>query len=817
MSFQLLKEEIMDPGLCQGCGLCSGSCKHIILVDLKPELDDYCVLEREGIACGKCYAICPQVNQSECEPKVPLAMYALKSTDPEIRDDAASGGFVTTLNKFLLENQKVSHLVEVQTTNDKPISVISTDFKDVRKYSGVLYGRSGVLEKLTQVMGDPDHEQIGIVGVPCEITGAAAMELEMKADMFKIGLFCNANIKGGESEDDIVYSPCKRSCPAGVDASGYINHIRHGNYQAAVDLIRETNPLPSVCGRVCTHECEYNCTLIGTNNPIAIRELKKFITDWEMNNIPKPTKSSTPQTGQKIAVIGSGPSGLTSAYFLANMGYKPTIFEKSDKVGGMLRFGVPKFRLPDHVIDHDIENIVAVGVEIKLNSSIGPELTFDDLKTQGFEAIYVAIGQYEPLTLHLEGEDLPNVHTAIEFLVDRKYRYWENTDEFKDKTIGILGGGPVAIDVAQTALRLGAKKAIMVEIRNEDQLKMARDDIPENEIEFIEYKYDTNTKKFTNYANGMLVFNCYKVSQEKGENGRTKFVKIEGSDYEFEVDAVVIAIGQTVEAKYLDGASKNQLKKNRNKIIVDEVTFETNIPGVFAGGDIIERGKNVAVAAIAHGREAAYSIDRYLRGVDLKEGRVNRSKMFFHPILPPLDTSIKPPTENGMQTIWRNFEEIDGIFDEAMAIKEANRCFNCNHYCTHCQDFAAINADITAGEIGSDKDFTTVLVWTEKGHEIVKDLINQSLLTEGKVTQEAIDLAISKKMKREIIKHEIAPRDKVYKCIQLNKANTISAISKELELSPKDVRFHSLRLVQKGKISMKLEEEEPVFSIISEE
>ncbi len=827
MSFQLLQKEIINPGFCQGCGLCTGSCKHLVMEDLKPTIEDFCIMDENGENCGKCYSKCPQVRQTKIANKAPIAIYALKSTDPEIRANAASGGFVTTLNKYLLDTKTLSHLVEVQSINKKPVSVITTDSSKIRQYSGVSYGRSGVLEKLSQVMGDSNHEQIGIVGVPCEISGAAEMEKEMKTDLLKIGLFCNANIKGGEDENELVYSPCQRNCPAGVDASGYINYIRHGKYQEAVDLIREANPLPSVCGRVCTHECEYNCTLIGTNNPIAIRELKKFVTEWEMEHptLPKEKKQTISQpdtssqatpTKEKVAIIGSGPSGLTCAYFLANMGYSPTIFEKSDKVGGMLRFGVPNFRLPDHVLDHDIEHIRKAGVNIQLNTPIGPDFTFEQIYKQGFKAIFVAIGQYEPLTLHLEGEDLPKVYTAVNFLVDRKYRYWDNIEEFKDKTIGILGGGPVAIDVAQTALRLGAKKAFLVEIRNEEQLKLAKEDIPENEREFIEYKYDTSTQNFTQNENGKLMFNCHKVSQISGENGRTKFEKIPESEYSFEVDAVVIAIGQTVESKYLEAASNNQLHTNRNKIVVDEVSFATNIPGVFAGGDIIERGKNVAVAAIAHGREAAYSIDRYIKGKDLKSGRNSRSKMFFHPILPPLDRSKKPPIENEMQTLWRNFNEIEGIFSEEMAVKEANRCFNCNRYCAHCQDFAAINADVTAGDIGSDKGYTTVLVWTDKAKALVKDLIDKKLVVEGPVTKEAIDIAISKKMKREIIEHEKTPRDKILRCIQLSKANTITTISNELNMELKNVRFHTLRMVQKGQLKMDIHQEEPLFSIINE-
>ncbi|MCP4764001.1 MAG: FAD-dependent oxidoreductase, partial [archaeon] len=591
MSFKMLKDEIIDLGLCQGCGLCAGLCKHIEMVDLKPELEDFCIVEKQGLKCGKCYDNCPQVKQLSVKKQNPLEIMALQTNDPEIQSKAASGGFVTTLNKYLLNNDIVSHLIEVKNVEDVPRAVVTSDPEDVLKYSGVCYGRTGVLQKLVEVFG-ADFENIGIVGVPCEIRGAHFIEEKMKKPIFKIGLFCNANMRTKETDKGNVVSPCCNGCPAGVNAAGYINLIRAGKYQESVDLIRETNPLPSICGRICTHECEHGCTLIGTNKPVAIRELKKFVTEWEMEEGKRTKKIK--KDGPKVAIIGSGPAGLTSAYYLANLGYQPTIFEKSDKAGGMLRFGVPKFRLPDKTLDYDIETVELLGTEIKYNTPLGPDLSFEDLRNQGYEAIFIAIGQYKPKTLKLEGEDLPNVHTAIDFLVKRKYRYWENQTEFENKEIGILGAGPVAVDVAQTALRLGASKVIMVDIVSEEDLKLVREEIPENEQEFIKFHYDTSTENFTQNLNGKLVFNCHKVTSNKDEKtGRIIFKKKSGSDFSFEIDDIVIAVGQTVDYTLLNAAGGDKLKKVRGKIVIDEISYETNIPGIFAGGDIVSRGKNV--------------------------------------------------------------------------------------------------------------------------------------------------------------------------------------------------------------------------------
>jgi len=819
MSFRLLKQEIIDPGLCQGCGLCAGLCKHLELHELKPQLVDYCVMEKDGLECGKCYNSCPQVKQKVIKNvQVPLEILALQTKDEKIKENAASGGFVTTFNRYLLEKEIVTKIIEVKDEDGVPKTESTTDPKEVPNYAGISYGRSAVLQKLMDTIGE-QKEKIAIVGVPCEISGAKQVEEHNHADILKIGLFCNANIRTGEiDEKGNVFAPCRRNCPANVDASGYIRKIREEKFQEAIDLIRENNPFPSVCGRICTHECEYNCTLLGTSHPIAVRELKKFVTDWEMKQESKNWSKIKPDpNSKKVAIIGGGPSGLTSAYYLAKAGYRPTVFERGDKVGGMLRFGVPKFRLPDEVLDYDIEYIKNAGVEIKTNTSIGPGLTIEDLKKQGYEAFYISIGQYKPITLHLPGEDLPNVHTAIDFLLKRKYRYWENLDEFKGKTIGIIGGGPVAVDVAQTALRLGAKKVHLSEIRSEKDLEIVRNDIPPHEFEFMEYHYDTSTaeiKKASEPGHELKMI-AYKINLDTS-NGQFKMEKIEGTDYTIPVDTVIMAIGQSVDYSLLDEALKPlKLEKQRGKILVDQLTLETNIPGIFAGGDIVVKGKNVAVAAIAHGREAARSIDRYLKGKDLRANRKDRSSMFFTgPLKAPKDVSIRAPIEVPTSDGgWMTFDEIDGVLTPEMAFNEANRCFSCNNFCVHCQDFAAQNADLTAGDIGSDKEFTTVVIWTKKGQKLVKKLIKEGRVIQGTVDPEAVNLAISEKMKREIIEHALTPRNKIKKFLELNGPHTLSQISREVGLPISQVRYHALRLAQTQFLQFELVNDEPLFSM----
>ncbi len=823
MSFELLKKEIIDVGLCQGCGLCAGSCKHIEMEVLRPTLKDYCILERNGQDCGKCYQSCPQVIQKKFKQIQPKAIYSLKSKNPEILAKAANGGVVTTLAKNLLDSQSLTEIIMVQNVDERPQADIVTDPDEVVKKAGVVYGRSGVLEKLVEVVGET-FEPVGIVGVPCEMRGVAELEEEMNREILKIGLFCNSHMRTEQTDKGIVCSPCCSGCPSGVNAQGYISLIRQGQYQDAVDLIRESNPLPSICGRICTNECEHDCTLIGDDHPVAIRELKKFVTEWEIEQAKKNSakgKRNIKKGAKKVAIIGSGPAGLTAGYFLRRIGYAPTIFEKSDQTGGMLRFGVPQFRLPNYVLDYDVQNIQNSGVEIVLNKPLGPEMTIEDLKNEGFEAIFIATGQYKTRTLHLEGEDLPNVHVAITFLMDRKYRYWENKEEFKGKTLGIIGGGPVAIDVAQTALRLGAPKVHLVDIMSEEQLELVLKDIPENEMDYMQYHFTTSTSRITQNNEGKLVLNCYKIEWgTPDENGKRLLNKIEDSDYEIPIDSIVIAVGQAVDFDQIDVATDNKLEKERNRIKINEVTFETNIHGVFAGGDIISNSKAVAIAAIAHGKEAAISIDKFLKGEDLIAGRYKQDKMFFTgPKKSPKDYSPKPGNlEEATEEIQWSFEEIDQIFNEDMALQEARRCLSCNHFCSHCQDFPAIYSDLTAGEVGSQKGYTTVVVWTEKGKEIIDTAIKEGLFEEGDINEDELNDAINLKSNRELLSFEKTPRQKILDYITHQGPSTISNMVRDLNLDAKKVRYEALRLAQLMHIEMKVKPEmdEPVFTLICE-
>ena len=534
-------------------------------------------------------------------------------------------------------------------------------------------------------------------------------------------------------------APCSCACPAGVDVQGYVSLIAEGKFQEAIDLIRESNPLPFLCGRICTEYCALNCNRQYIDDPIAIRVLKRFVSDWEMNNPNLSKIKPVKQDKEKIAIIGAGPAGLSAAYFLARMGYKTTIFEKGDKIGGMVRYGVPQHRLSDKALVNDVEFIKNMGVEILTNKSFGPDLTLTDLKKQDYKAFFLATGLYVPKTLRLEGENLPNVHVALDFLLERKYEFPQNKDEFKGKTFGIIGGGAVAVDVAEIALRLGATKVDLVDILTEEDLKLVLRDIHDAEWELITYHFEISTSKITEEPDNKLALNCYKIEwgEPDPKTGRKSLSKVEGSEFKITADIIVIAIGQGLDLEPILAATGDQLKHERGKILVDNTTFETSIPGVFAGGDIVPNPKMVAITAIGHGQEAAYSIDRYLRGRDLKKGRIKRENLKRSPIPKKQIEEEKQQKINLVPGKKRlsNFEEIEIGFTEEQAIEEANRCMNCNCCCSYDQILDDYNNSLDSSGImtchyGEQPNFssTNALDYLEIPKSVIA-LMNQSDIT----------------------------------------------------------------------------------------
>ncbi|MDI6786341.1 MAG: NAD(P)-binding protein [bacterium] len=469
--------------------------------------------------------------------------------------------------------------------------------------------------------------------------------------------------------------PCQATCPAGVDIKKYLAFTREGNYTEAVKVIKENNPLPLICGRVCTRPCEEACRRNIVDEPVAIDFVKRFVADYDNQNgsfSPEVNKSS----GKKVALIGAGPASLSAAYYLAIMGHACTIYEALPKPGGMLRYGIPEYRLPKKVLDDEIKKITDLGVEIKNNMALGNEITLEDLR-KDYDAVFIGTGAHGSYKLGVEGEDLEGILSGIEFLRDMGL---EKEVKLKGK-IAIVGGGNTAIDAARTSLRLGADEVTIVYRRTEKEM-------PANDIEIKEAKHEGVNLHFLAAPTKVIGENgkvkaieCIKMELgEPDASGRQRPVPIEGSNFTIDIDFVIAAIGQFPQADILQ---QEGFETSRWKTIVTKNgSYVTNLEGVFAAGDVVT-GAATAVEAIAGGKKAAISIDRYLKGEKL-EGFKNLftvSKGALEEIdKNEFEEERKPRQkmpELNLDERLASFKEVELGLDEHQAQEEANRCLKC--------------------------------------------------------------------------------------------------------------------------------------------
>ncbi|MFP3868470.1 MAG: NAD(P)-binding protein [Desulfobacteraceae bacterium] len=474
--------------------------------------------------------------------------------------------------------------------------------------------------------------------------------------------------------------PCVAACPAKLNVEGYVQLIKVGKYTEAVQLIMECLPLPGVLGRICPHPCEYRCRRKELDDPIAICHLKRFAGDRvELLNLPLP---EIPKKEQKVAVIGSGPAGLSCAYHLALRGYQVTVFEALPATGGMLRVGVPDFRLPKNVLETEITNITRYGVEIKTNAALGRDFTLDDLFYRHYEAVFLGIGCHLGRSLGIPGEEAQGVIQGVDFL--RQLNLGKNPKV--GKNLAVIGGGNVAFDVARSARRLGAETVTIVYRRSRDEMPALVEEIEGAICEGIEIHYLVAPERVLVKDGQVAGLAC--VRMELGppdSSGRRRPIPIKDSEFVMEVDMIIPAIGQMADLSYLENIG---LKTTRfGTLELDPVTYQTSRPGVFAAGDV-HTGPWVAIGAIAGGMEAAESIDRYLQGKDLAAGRgpgeaaqamQNWAEIPLHEEkrdrerMPFLAADVSCST----------FEEVARGYTEAQAQAEAARCLKCG-VCAEC-------------------------------------------------------------------------------------------------------------------------------------
>jgi heterodisulfide reductase subunit A len=469
-------------------------------------------------------------------------------------------------------------------------------------------------------------------------------------------------------------APCRAACPLHVNAQGYVSLISKGKFAEALKLVREQNPLPGICGRVCTHPCESACKRGELDKPLAIRELKRVVADYE-KEMDFDLSITAPEKEEKIAIIGAGPAGLMAAYELRKMGYKPTIFEALPFAGGMMRVGIPEYRLPRDIMDKEIGIIEKMGVEIKLNTTIGKEITLDDLR-RDFKAIFIAIGTYVSAKLGVPGEELAGVVHGIDFL--KKVNLGEKA-KVGDR-VAIVGGGNVAIDAARCAYRLGAKEVFIIYRRSRTEMPASPEEIEEAEREGVTIHYLATPVRILSDDGKVSGMECIKMMLgEPDESGRRRPIPIEGSEFTIDVDMVIPAIGQSPD---LFDVGEIKLKRN-NTFEVDPLTLQASEKGIFAGGDVVT-GPNTVIDAMAAGRKAAISIDRYIKGEDLTIGREwegpQESELEVNLEGIAKKDRVVVPTLS-LEEREKNFAEVEMCLSEEAAVEEASRCLSCPGCC----------------------------------------------------------------------------------------------------------------------------------------
>ncbi len=472
------------------------------------------------------------------------------------------------------------------------------------------------------------------------------------------------------------YPPCRFACPAGVNAQGYVALISQGKFKESLEVVRRTMPFAGVLGRVCTHPCELDCERGKFDESISIRALKRFVADYEMKVGREKITPIEKTKKEKVAVIGSGPAGLACAYDLIREGYGVTVFEALAEAGGLLRYGIPEYRLPKEVVENDISYIQELGVEIKTNS---PVKDFGEVFDQGYSAIFVGTGAWVSQKMGIPGEESKGVIHALDFL-----RMVNSGVEMKlGSRVAVIGGGNAAIDAARASLRLGAKEVTVVYRRSQAEMPAIKTEIEEAEREGIKFHYLAAPVKILSKNDQLSALECIKMElSEPDASGRRRPVPIKGSEFTMDVDNSIIAIGQSVDKEMLP---KDLGYTGWGTLEVDPITLQTNIDGVFAGGDIVSGPADVVVA-VAAGKEAAISIDRYLRGVSLTEERKITPKR----VESVSKEGIQPAARSAMPILKTSerkgsFAEVEQGYDEKTAIEEAKRCLNCG-VCSECRE-----------------------------------------------------------------------------------------------------------------------------------
>lgn len=476
-----------------------------------------------------------------------------------------------------------------------------------------------------------------------------------------------SHLKNGRCTTEFASIPCTHECPAHVDIPAYIALTGEGRYADAIRVIRKDNPFPSVCGLICEHPCEAHCRRALVDAPLNIRGLKRFAFD-NAGNVPAPEKA--PATGKTVAVIGGGPSGLTAAYYLSLMGHKVTVFEKRQRLGGMLRYGIPCYRLPDEYLDADIDTILSLGIEVKLGANIGGEETLDSLR-QNFDAVYVSIGAHSDNKLGIEGEDAEGVMSAVKLLGD--IGDFEKPD-FTGKRVVVVGGGNVAMDATRTSMRLGASSVTCVYRRRVEDMTALPEEVEgamAEGCEVVPLKAPVRVATKEDGSVRGLVVQPQVIG--KVDRGRPAPYKADLPEEEIPCDIIVVAIGQAIDSAPFE---KEGMEAKRGRFFADPTGLAKNMNGVFVGGDCVS-GPATVIRAIEAGKVAAANIDEYFGcHTEISSGvEVPPASYKFQPACGRIN-----PTERDAETRKKDFELMENKMTKEEAMQECSRCLRCDHY-----------------------------------------------------------------------------------------------------------------------------------------
>ncbi|MCD6288281.1 MAG: FAD-dependent oxidoreductase, partial [Candidatus Hydrogenedentes bacterium] len=610
-----------------------------------------------------------------------------------VERDPSIGGNMARLDKTFPTNDCAMCMLSpklVETGRHLNIEIVA--YSDVKQIEGQAGNFTVTVNRRARYVDETLCNGCGecVEVCPVSITDMFNGELNERRAIYRMYPQAIPNVFTIDKKD--VPPPCRGTCPAGVNAQGYIALIAKGKFLEALDVVRERMPFAGTCGRICHHPCESKCNRAEIDQPVSIRNLKRFVADYEWDlmrrneSVERPPSEFVPPEkhdySEKVAVIGGGPAGLTCANDLAQLGYPVTVFDSNDKLGGMMRTGIPEYRLPREVLDHEINLVIGNDIEVRTGTTFGKDVSMEDLETEGFASIFIATGAQLPKRISLEEIDTDGVIYGLPFL--------REINAGKTPAIGnrvvVIGGGNVATDVARSAVRLAGDNAdvTLFCLESADEMPALEWEVREAREEGVKINPSWGPNRVVSSGGkvaGLELIRCTSVFDDTGRFNPTFDTNEKRT---VEADTIILAVGQSCDLSFIDP----DVKTSRGLIDADRLTLETSQPGVFAGGDNV-LGPASLVQAVEQGHRAAESIHRHLRGLDMRADRepVERPTQLA-PIPDWADLTCVPRTDMpvaDVKTRTKSFVEIDSGYTEEMAVNEAKRCLNCGG-CSVCKE-----------------------------------------------------------------------------------------------------------------------------------